>query len=179
VSRWSSWLKDLLKDVLVIAVVVIAVAGFGVVLTLPKFGGPSVRLPEAQSLTNARQIAIACIAYACDHEGNFPPSLDAVVPTYLKDRKHLASPLNPSDPIGYIYTPGLKYGQPDVAVLIEDKFAQSLKHDRVVVYTDGSARILRPSETPAPKASGNVRIGIAFSAVIRTSDGACAGPLQL
>ena len=163
---------------LVIAVVVIALVVFGVALSLPKFGGPPLRMPEVQSLSNAREIAIACIAYAGDHEGNFPPSLDAVVPTYLKDRAHLASPLNPSDPNGYIYTPGLKYEQPDVAVLIEDKFAQSLKHDRVVVYTDGNGRILLPSGTPAPKASGNVKIGIAFSTLIRTSGGVCAGLLR-
>jgi hypothetical protein len=98
---------------------------------------------ELKSESNAKQLCIACKIYAIDHDGYYPPSLDALFPTYIADRAALASPLKPGDPVGYKYTRGLTDTSPSGIVLIEDKFAPSLKHVRIVVYTDDSAKILK------------------------------------
>ena len=123
---------------------IITMAAFGVVILFwmvsPGSGIKSTS-PVTKSLINAKALGHACRQYALDHQGDFPPSLDALFPTYLKDRSVLASPLMPSEPVGYIYTPGLKDAGPVNAVVIEDKFAP-LQHLRIVTYVDDSARVL-------------------------------------
>jgi hypothetical protein len=74
--------------------------------------------------------------YAIDHSGNYPPSLDSLVPDYLPDRASLASPLKPSEPLGYIYFPGLNGTSPPDAIVLKDKF-----DDRIVIHRDDGARI--------------------------------------
>jgi hypothetical protein len=96
-----------------------------------------------KSMVAARTICLACREYAREHNGVFPPSLDALFPTYLKDPAKLVSPLNPSEPVGYTYSPPPpnRTDSPDT-IALEDKFAPSLLHKRVVSYANGSARVL-------------------------------------
>jgi hypothetical protein len=98
---------------------------------------------EVKSMTAARNICLACRQYSRQHDGVFPPSLDTLFPTYMQDRSKLVSPLNPSEPIGYTYTPppAARTDSPDT-VALEDKFAPTLLHKRIVAYANGSARIL-------------------------------------
>ena len=106
-------------------------------------GGGGMRKSEAKSMANARQLCLVCRQYSRDHGGVFPPSLDTLFPQYLTDRSKLASPLSPGEPAGYTYTfpgPG-KTDSPDT-IVIEDKFAPTLAHNRIVVYANGSARVL-------------------------------------
>ena len=49
--------------------------------------------------------------------------------------------INPSDPVGYVYTPGLRDDSPGDAVLLVDKFAPDLKHERIVIHADDSAAV--------------------------------------
>ena len=124
--------------------VIIAMFAFGALAVYWMMSGGSGMMsksPVTKSLINAKKLCVACRTYAADHGGNFPPSLEALVPTYLKDRSALASPLMPSEPVGYIYTPGLKDAGPVNAILIEDKFAPR-QHLRIVAYLDDSARVL-------------------------------------
>ena len=100
------------------------------------------RVGIVKSLSNAKQIGLACKQYAIDNDGHFPPSLNALFPTYLSTRSVLVSPLAPGEPIGYIYTVGLTDTSATDSVLIEDKFAPKAKHKRIVVYADDSARVL-------------------------------------
>lgn len=125
-----------------LAPMLIAPAAILAGLALPAFTGVREKALETKSMSNAKQLGLACKQYAIDNNGNFPPSLDALFPTYLTDRSILGSPLMPGDPAGYIYTPGLKDTDPADTILIEDKFAP-LKHIRIVVYVDDSAKILR------------------------------------
>ncbi len=106
-------------------------------------GGGGMLKKEAKSLGNARNICLACRQYAREHGGVFPPTLDVLFPKYLPDRSVLVSQLDPSEPVGYTYTfPGVgKTDSPDTIVL-EDKFAPALTHNRLVVYANGSARPL-------------------------------------
>jgi hypothetical protein len=120
-------------------VATLACAGFFVYWMMSS-GGNS-KTAVTKSLVNARKLCTACRVYASEHDGNFPGSLDALVPNYLKDRSELASPLMPSEPVGYTYTAGMKYTGPVNAVVIEDKFGPA-QHVRIVAYVDGSARVL-------------------------------------
>jgi hypothetical protein len=106
-------------------------------------GAGGMRKTEAKSLGNARNICLACRRYSREHGGVFPTSLDPLFPQYLPDRAVLASPLNPAEPVGYTYTfpgPG-KTDSPDT-IVIEDNFAPTLVHARIVVYANASARVL-------------------------------------
>jgi len=94
------------------------------------------------SLQNAKMLGLACKQYAIDNKGNYPASLDLLVPKYLPSRESLASPLEPGKSNGYTYHPGLKDTSPPDAILIEDKFAPKAMHDNIVIYADDSGRII-------------------------------------
>jgi hypothetical protein len=116
---------------------------FLAVMVFSSGGGGGLRKNEFKSMTNARNICLACRQYAREHGGVYPPSLDTLFPQYLTDRPTLASPLNPAEPSGYIYSPPspARTDSPDTIVL-EDKFSPALAHERIVVYANGSARVL-------------------------------------
>jgi len=99
---------------------------------------------EVQCINHAKIIGLACLTYAQDHGGNFPPSFDALFPTYLDNssRSILVSPLMPSEPVGYTYTPGLKTTSPNQLILVEDKFSPKRIHKRIVLHVDGSVEDL-------------------------------------
>ncbi len=140
--RWFSFAKRALSD-LHTPLIVLVVAAIGISLVTPISGPGMVRSREAASRSNAKQLSLACKEYAIDNDGNFPPSLDALFPTYLNNRSLLISPFNPSDPAGYIYTAGLKDEPPYDAIMIEDKFAPSIEHERIIVYANGIMCTLR------------------------------------
>jgi hypothetical protein len=93
-----------------------------------------------QSLSQAKQIATACKAYASDNDGKFPPTLEALVPKYLPDAKLFVSPFEPEVPMGYAYAAGLTDKSPPETVLLEDRYA-SQKGKRVIVHVDMSGEV--------------------------------------
>ena len=121
---------------------VIVIAAILASMALPIFNTDNRRPPGLRSLNKAKGIYRSCNAYAIDNGGNFPPSLDSLFPDYLSDREVLISPFMPGEPVGYIYTSGLKHTSPAGTPIIEDKFALSKGHFRVVVYADGSGRCI-------------------------------------
>ena len=125
----------------VVVLIILAIVS----VVIPNGSGVREATDITKALSNARQIGLACKNYADDHGGNFPPSLDALFPTYLDpgSRFLLASKFNPGEPMGYIYTPP-KPGNPAPAnpIIIEDKFAPQVKHVRIVVHADDSAQVL-------------------------------------
>lgn len=123
----------------VLGLSVVALGVFGWVILSQRGGGAD--QPVAVSLKRAKALCVACRQYALDHGGEFPPSLDALFPKYLSDRQALVSPLNPAEPVGYVYTTGLKAPVRVDTVVIEDKFAPQ-QHERIVSYADDSARVL-------------------------------------
>ncbi len=122
------------RTALIIAITVAAIAVL-VAIFLPTLRR---RATENAALFNGKTLGLCCKQYAIDHDGNYPPSLEVLVPKYLPDRIYLASPLRPSEPIGYTYFPGLKDTSPSDAILLKDKF-----DSRIVIYADDSAKILR------------------------------------
>jgi hypothetical protein len=119
----------------VLAAILFAIGG-------PAFKAGMAAALEAASLVHAKQIDTACHMYAAAHNGSFPNSLDELVPNYLPNRSMLISPLMPSDPDGYTYTPGLTTNSPPTTVLVEDKYDSS-KNVRIVAYVDGSGNVIR------------------------------------
>ena len=126
-------------------VVTVLIICMGVLIGFLVIPSPAARLreKEVKSMTSGRKVILACRQYSREHGGVYPPSLDTLFPTYLQDRSSLVSPLNPGEPVGYTYTPPppARTDSPDTVVL-EDKFAPSLANNRIVVYANGSARIL-------------------------------------
>jgi hypothetical protein len=122
----------------------IFVLAIGAGIALPAFAVARERAQEAASMNNGRQIAIACRAYAADHNGSFPPTLNELVPKYLPNAKTLTCPLTgPSQPIGYEYYGG-KDSDPGSRILLVSKGASRVHNKgtrRVVVHVDGSAEL--------------------------------------
>ena len=110
-----------------------------VIPSLPFLRGHSNMSLETKALNQVKQIGFACHQYAEGHSGNFPASLDALFPQYLPDRSILVSPLQPNDPAGMIYHPGLTEHSPDDTVLLEVKPSPRLPHIRIVAHVDDSA----------------------------------------
>ena len=106
-------------------------------IALPVFSKVQERSKATKSLSNAQQIAVACKIYATDYHGQFPPTMQALVPDYLLDAKGFISPFAPEVPMGFTYTAGLTETSPAKTVLLEDKFA-ARQHLRIVVHVDGS-----------------------------------------
>jgi hypothetical protein len=107
-----------------IAVLVLASAFlFGI----PKrFGNEqSQRGPLTKSLSNAKQIGLACKLYAVDHHSAFPKDLNELVPEYIRDPSVFSSPLAPKrGQIDYDYFgAGSKDTDPGGKILLKDRYA--------------------------------------------------------
>jgi hypothetical protein len=121
---------------------VVAVPAILAGMAVPVFGEVSKRGELTTSLSNAKQIGLACILYSHDSNGKMPPNLEALIPDYLPSAKVFVSPLSPDEPMGYSYVAGLDTAStPPSTIIIEDKFARQ-KGKRVVVRMDGSGEVL-------------------------------------
>ena len=115
-------------------------------MALPAFGKVSAKGKASSSLLQAKQIAIACKMYAGDHDGKFPPTLDALVPAYLPERKVFVSPFAPDEPMGYTYHPGLTEKSPSETVLVEDRYSIGVAGQRVTIHADTTGEVTKATE---------------------------------
>jgi hypothetical protein len=126
---------------LLVLVFVVAVIGAG--MALPIFGNAQMEAKKTQSLGHAKEIAVACQAYAMDHHDAFPKTLEELVPKYLPDRQVLVCPLSgPLLPVGYRYFGGTAKDSDD-KILLMSKY-QDHEGRRVVVRVNGSAAFEKP-----------------------------------
>lgn len=116
---------------------IVAPAAIAAGIAMPVFASVKERGTATKSLSNAKQIGLACKLYALDNAGKFPPTLEELVPDYLPEADILISPFAPDQKLGYRYTAGLDDKAPAKTVLLEDQFAGAASF-RVVVYTDNS-----------------------------------------
>jgi hypothetical protein len=118
------------------------ILAIGLGIALPAFAVVQSRGQEMKCLVEAKQIGLACKIYAADHQGDYPPDLDQLVPKYLPDAKILECPLIKNQaPMGYDYFGG-KDSDPGTKVLLSSK-ATTRTHKRIVVTSDGAAAIKR------------------------------------
>jgi len=104
---------------------------------------------RAVSLNNLKQIALACILYADEHDGKFAPDLQQLYP-YHRNPKILESPHKPEDFDGpsYIYIAGLNMAartKPWKIIIAYENPA--FCSDRIcAAFLDGHSESMRPAE---------------------------------
>jgi prepilin-type processing-associated H-X9-DG protein len=106
--------------------------------------GLSLRFPREAELrqtckNNLRQIALACHAYAQDHDGAFPSSLESLSPEYISAPGALRCPRakDRSAP-SYALVPGLRVERPGGTILAYEVSAANHSGDgRNVAFVDG------------------------------------------
>ena len=100
------------------------------------------------SLNNLKQIALACIMYADDHDGKFAPDLQQLYP-YHRSPKILESPRKPKgfDGPSYIYVAGLKARMRDASRIIIFYENPAFCSDGIcVAFLDGHSQWMKPVE---------------------------------
>ena len=111
-------------------------------IALPVFNSIQVRGKAVKGLAQAKQIALGCKLYAGDHNGNYPETLDQLIPDYVSDRRIFVCPLSADQTsVGYKYYGGTE-AYPASKVLLENKDAWK-QHFHIVVHMDASGEITR------------------------------------
>jgi len=103
---------------------------------------------RALSLNNLKQIALACLLYADEHDGKFAPDLQKLYP-YHRNPKILESPLKPKrfDGPSYIYVAGLNRTIQEPWKIIIAYENPAFCSDRIcVAFLDGHSESMRPEE---------------------------------
>lgn len=89
----------------------------------------------------ALQVFRACKAFAADHGGRYPETLEELVPFYLADQQLLASPLKPGEAIGYFYYGGVETDSPTEPLLISKGMDELGR--QIVIRKNGSLVLRR------------------------------------
>jgi len=100
------------------------------------------------SLNNLKQIALACIMYADEHDGKFAPDLQQLYP-YHRNPKILESPRKPKgfDGPSYIYVAGLKWPMRDPSKIIIFYENPAFCSDGIcAAFLDGHSQWMKPAE---------------------------------
>jgi len=103
---------------------------------------------RALSLNNLKQIALACLLYADEHDGKFAPDLQQLYP-YHRNPKILESPCKPKDFDGpsYIYIAGLNRRMQEPWKIIIAYENPAFCSDRIcAAFLDGHSESMRPAE---------------------------------
>ena len=104
-------------------------------LALPFFHWVDTEGRPRDTIVEAKQIGLACKMYAEDNDGNFPKTLDQLVPAYLHDKRLFVCPLDSTGaPMGYEYFGGTENDDPN-KILLQSK-ATTSDGRRMVVYVD-------------------------------------------
>lgn len=96
---------------------------------------------------NLMTISLGLHAYAADHNEEFPPSLAALYPDYIKDEKAFDCPA--SKPIGstekpdYIYVAGLTESSPPTEVMVYDLDDNHKTNFRNILRINGTVERVR------------------------------------
>ena len=115
-------------------------------MAMPVFNKVSEKGKATKSLAQAKQIGLACKMYAADNDGKFPPTLDALVPTYLADNKLFVSPFAPNEPLGYLYHSGLTDDASPKEILLKDQYAPGVAEQEIVVYVDNTGEVKKATD---------------------------------
>jgi hypothetical protein len=78
-----------------ITVLSILGVAFFAIFAIPAMRGVGDQVKLVNSVSHARTLAFACKVYAIDHDDEYPPSLEALVPEHLPEVSDLEDPLAP------------------------------------------------------------------------------------
>jgi len=102
--------------------------------------------PRQTSAVNLRQIGLACVMYADDHDGKFPPNLQELAEkNYIRKPDILESPRKPADFDGpsYIYISGHNTSTPPDNILVYEN--PEFCSDRInVLFMDSHVEAIKP-----------------------------------
>ncbi len=107
---------------------------------------------EMDAISNGRQVAMACSAYAVDHHGAFPADLEELVPKYVPDHSVFECRLSGNVEAGKFEYLGGRDTDPGRNVLFYST-NQNAEGKRIVGRVDGSAKLERlpPDVRPPPR----------------------------
>lgn len=86
-------------------------------------------------------LLLACRSYAADWEGNYPPSLEALIPAYLDDEDFLYVENRQAEKRPFSYHPGYTDTSHSQSILIEYPFP--LDGKRLVAFAGGHVSVIR------------------------------------
>jgi prepilin-type processing-associated H-X9-DG protein len=97
------------------------------------------------SVQNLRGIGVACMVYSQDHDGNFPPDLEALFTEgMLTSRKILVAPQAGGDEPSYTYLPGHRDGSDPRWVVAYEDYPDMDEEGANVLFMDGHVEFVKP-----------------------------------
>lgn len=122
-----------------VAVVIAGVAGAGVPILKEFQAG----FGSSQAINDATEIHRACESFAAENDGKYPPTLEALVPKYLRDGSKLRSKLGDGPP-GFDYFGGTT-SDPEGKILLQSR-GWILEGRRVIVRVGRSVELETPHD---------------------------------
>lgn len=114
----------------------LVVIAIGCSLFYPAFSSISERSPRTKAFYTVKTLLLGCRAYAADHEGVYPPSLEILYPDYIdQEGFHLVRDESGSR-VPVVYHAGYKDSDDPREVLIEHPL--ELKRKRILGYAGGT-----------------------------------------
>jgi hypothetical protein len=118
-----------------------AVAGgaMGAGILMPALAHARQKAQQTMSMSNLKQLGLAVIMYADDHQGKLPDNFEQAK-QYYKDSKILESPLKPKDFAGpsYIYVSGQSMGEKSPATqIVAYENPEYCKDTIITLFLDG------------------------------------------
>lgn len=129
-------------------VIIIFIATF--ILLTPLVNKIRDRANDIKCSNNLRLISLALHLYAADNNEDFPPSLSALYPKYIKDEKIFDCPatsaIGTAEKSDYYYVQGLTESSSPTDVIIYDRDGNHKKRGRNLVRINGSVEWVRSFE---------------------------------
>jgi prepilin-type processing-associated H-X9-DG protein len=124
----------------------IAGGAIAAAVMLPALAKAKDQSQRVVSMNNLKQIGLACMMYANDHNGEFPPNLEVLVKDGHLTDKILVSPRKPTGHSGpsYIYIAGQKTSSPIENILAYEDPSFAKDGKRIALFLDGHVEALEP-----------------------------------
>lgn len=139
--------KTTMKIVGIVALLLVTALGF---LIAKFYRDQQLTRQRSVQLSEIRMLAIACLSYAHDSGGRFPPTLADIYPNYMDDARFLTTTFTKTGAKeAYIYQTGHSISDPiDTPLIIAPP--SPIKNVRAIGYVDGHVMSLRikPGELP-------------------------------
>lgn len=127
-----------------LGIVGIFVSAIGAAVVLPAYVGVQDRVELNRELVELRQIGMACRAFAIDSDGDFPTSLDDLVPDYVSDPSLLDFAVPGETPKQWRYRPGFSTDEARIEPVAISPYPVRGRY--LVLYSDTSVQTLREAD---------------------------------